>query len=189
MPIEEDDPEKPVTRENLADFKQALLEKLTNECQVQMSFLKKGISHALGDADHFRDYINWHDTMELGEKKKLKDYNNIDVLKEATVYKDIDADSDLIKRFWIVYGKLNRENKKLFFNFTGGRSHVTDVAHRFEKKLTIRVDASIPANSKPKSLPNQFELLLPESYESEEKFTSCLLEALAEGIGLESDPM
>lgn len=130
VPIDEEDPERPVTRENFADFQKALLKKLTNECQVQMTYMKKGISHSLGDADHFKDYINWHDTMELVEMEKMKDYSNMDLIKSIVVYKDVQDDHEQIKRFWTVYEKLNRENKKLFFNFTGGRSHLTDKAHR-----------------------------------------------------------
>ena len=90
-------------------------------------------------------------------------------------------------RFWTVYEKLNRENQKLFWNFVGGISHLPERAHRWPKKLTIRIDSSIPANGRPKSLPSLLELLLPESYDNEDKFKGALLEALVEGIGLEKD--
>lgn len=150
MPIDPEDPEKPVTEENLAEFKEKLLEKLTNESALQIQWIYKGIKHSLGYATHYIDYCNWHDLMEMTENnEKLKPYDNISLIKEGTEYKDVEEDNEQITRFWTVYGKLNREDKKLFFNFVGGRSHLTDKAHRFEKKLIIRVDTTIPNNGRP----------------------------------------
>ena len=122
-----------------------------------MDYVKKGMHLILGDADHFLKYLNWHDTMELIEKTNLKNYDEIDVLKKATDYKNYTKDHDQFKLkdhdqfelFWKVYEKLNRENKKLFFNFTGGRSHLGDVVERFEKRFILSLSDKIPNDGLP----------------------------------------
>ena len=141
-----------------------------------MEAIKKGMRLVTGNAYSFLDYMNWHDIMELAEKDKLKNYSS-ELLKEATVYENAAKDDDVIVQFWKVYDKLNREDRKLFFNFTGGRSHLADIADRFDKKLTIRVDPGLEVNSKPTSVPDQFALILPKApYADEEKFKECLRE-------------
>ena len=69
----------------------------------------------------------------------------------------------------------------------GGRSRIGDLPQRFHKKLTIRVDSTMPTGNRPKSFPHMFELVLPESYESEDKLKAALLESISIGIGLECD--
>lgn len=61
------------------------------------------------------------------------------------------------------------------------------MAQRFHKKMTIKVDSTLAAGDAPKSFPHQFELVLPESYESEDKFRAALLESISIGCGLECD--
>ncbi len=162
-----------------------------------MAHLKKGMSITLGQMDFFREYINWHDMMlmvetvydsEGKEDRKLSSYSKIDMLKQCTTYVNCDADNEQVKSFWNIYKDLNPEDKKIFFNFVGGRTRLGDLPQRFHKNLTIRIDPEIPAGDRPRSLPHQFELVPPESYESEDAFKSALFESINSGIGLECDP-
>jgi hypothetical protein len=53
--------------------------------------------------------------------------------------------------------------------------------------MTIKIDSTMAAGAAPKSFPHQFELVIPESYESEDKFKAALLESISIGCGLECD--
>ena len=49
-----------------------------------MKHIKHGIKQSLGDFDYMRQYLNWHDLMELAETDKYKEYDGpgIERLKE-----------------------------------------------------------------------------------------------------------
>lgn len=72
LPLVDGGMEKPVTRENYGEFRDALLAKLVEESTLQMRHVKRGVVHTLGDADYLRRFVNWHDLMIASEGHCLK---------------------------------------------------------------------------------------------------------------------
>lgn len=176
-----------VTRENYPQFCEALLGKLTEETAGQIKHVKRGVQKVLGDFNYLRQYLNWHDIMVLSETDKLKQYNNLELIKEKTIYINCQAEDEMIANFWKIFEKLNSEDKKAYFNFVSGKSRIADDAERFYQEHRVRVDANMAENETPKSKPNKFEIILASSYTTIEQMKAKMLEAIGEGCGLEAD--
>lgn len=188
LPISKETEGKEVTRENYEDFCAALREKLATECAEQMKHLRRGIKRALGDKDHMRQYLNWHDIMVLCETDKYKNFNElIDLFKSKTKYINCQAEDEIATWFWDIYQCLNYEDKKGYINLVSGKSRLGDVAHRYAMDHRVRVDPEMPENSVPKALPSQFEITLASSYSNKNELKNKLLEAISKGCGLEPD--
>lgn len=106
---------KVVTRENFAEYKNAIRDQLVAETAEQMKHIKMGIKGTLGEMNYIRSFLNWHDLMVLVETKILKNFDKEDgiaMFKENTVYEGNPCEDENIARFWKIFDAFNYEDKK-----------------------------------------------------------------------------
>lgn len=153
-----------------------------------MSHIRMGFKHTLGEKSYLTEYINWHDAMVLSEPSKFKTHD-MEYFKEITEYVNCAAADNMPEWFWSTFEKFNYEDKKAYLNFVSGRSRTRyvlgelsadndDVKHKYFKSHKITVDASKAEGAEINSKPEEFELILAPSYESQEAFKDALMAAL-----------
>lgn len=146
-----------------------------------MKFVRKGLKNTLGEITYLTKFLNWHDMMVLTEKTYVKEYDNVEFLKEKIKYIDCEEsgeNKDHIKMFWKIYESLNYEDKKNLFRFWLGRSRIGWKLHdKHTEEFRIRLQHDLP-DKEPQSKPEILELVLPESYENEDEFRDKLFSAI-----------
>lgn len=127
--------------------------------------------NTLGDASYLTKFLNWHDMMTLTEKMHTKNYSDIDAVKKKVKYIDCEEEKenkDHITMFWKIYESFNYEDRKNLFIFWLGRSRIGWKGHHLVKEdFRIRLDEEL-ADKVPISKPDQLELVLPVTYDSED---------------------
>jgi len=105
----------------------------------------------------------------------------LDFIKEKVKYVDCEEtgeNKDHIKMFWKIYESLNYEDKKNLFRFWLGRSRIGYDKHKKQtEEFRIRLQHDLP-DKEPQSRPEILELVLPESYETEDEFRAKLFSAI-----------
>lgn len=141
--------QKKVTKENIQEFIDLILEARINENKAQMIAIKEGVELII-DVTKLA-MLTWEEIETRATGEKVIDVN---VLKKVTNYNVSDT-NEYVQRFWRVFEAFSEEDKRAYLKYVWGRSRMpADTSSMQRHRLTIypcsptpRCPAPTPASS------------------------------------------
>jgi len=162
--------QKKVTKENIQEFIDLILEARINENKAQMIAIKEGVELII-DVTKLA-MLTWEEIETRATGEKVIDVN---VLKKVTNYNVSDT-NEYVQRFWRVFEAFSEEDKRAYLKYVWGRSRMpADTSSMQRHRLTIY--PSLSDTALPRSHTCFFQLDMPE-YKTDEICAKKILTAI-----------
>lgn len=134
--------DKKVTRDNVEEFINLIIEARINENKIQMDAIKEGIALIINVSS--LAMLTWEEVERRATGEKIIDPA---VLKKVTSY-NVSETNEYVQRFWRVFEEFSEEDKRAYLKYTWGRSRMpSDTSSMQKQKIHICMDMT------PESLP------------------------------------
>jgi len=164
VPICPDGETKRVTKENLSEFIEKVIEARRNEAKVQVDAIREGFLKVLENKHSIIDLMTW-EAFEMrctGEK-----HISMERLKTITTFPNNAQDHQIVGRFWRVFEAWSDVERSAYLKFVWGRSRLPIDLSRLNRKHEVRLFTNMDKTAFPQSHTCFFQLDIPD-YETDE---------------------
>ena len=147
-----------VTKQNLPEFVDKVLEARRNEAAVQVEAIRGGFLQVLQNNTTILDVLSWQ-TLEArctGEK-----HISLERLKSITEFPNNGSDHEIIPRFWRVFEAWSDVERSAYLKFVWGRSRLPIDLSRLNNKHQVRLMSDMNGQAFPQAHTCFFQLDVP----------------------------
>jgi len=153
-----------VTKTNIGEFIDKVLEARSKEATEQVEAIREGFLKVIQEKTQILDFLDW-ETFErrcTGDKKI-----SVERLKTITSFPNNGADHEIIPRFWRVFEAFNDAERAAYLKFIWGRCRLPMDLSNLAYKHTVQLIEGMNKTAFPQAHTCFFQLDIP-NYETDE---------------------